>query len=703
VAFDQTQLDHVNMVFRLIVLAHAILGALAAEQGVISSTSANPIRKVVNLLQAMQKKVAEEGEKASELHEKYMCYCKGSGGNLASSISAAETKIPELTASIESGSAEKAQNDGDLKSHQEDRATAKKTMSQATAIRKREKAIFDKSLADNKANVAAVQKATVAIAEGMGGSFLQTANVGVLKALVTSEHDMLTSDRQVVLAFLAGQHEAGYVPASGQIVGILKQMADEMLQDRKDMVSTETDASKSYEGLMSAKKRELAALQKSIETKLERSGSLGVEIATMKNDLEDTSEALDGDRKFAADLKKNCDTRTAIHEQEMNMRAQETVALADTIKILNDDDALELFKKTLPSGSSSLMQVQESSSARRASARQVLSEGSSQLELGQRHGIDFILLALRGQKIGFEKVIELIDALVASLQKEQLDDDNKKEYCAVELDHADDKRKDLENSLSDLQTLIEETKEGIANLAEDIKTLKAGIAALDAAVAEATENRKAENAEYKDLVASNSAAKEVILFAKNRLHKFYSPKLHKSAPTALVQIASHRVVPAPPPATAAAYTKKSEENGGVMSMMDLLVADLDKELTEGETEEKNARSEYEQTMTDSAEKRRQDSKSLTDKESAKADLESSLEQSKDDKMSTAKEHMGTMRYIANLHSECDWLMQYYDVRKTSRADEVDALKGAKSVLSGADYSLLQRDVPVRSRKFLRRA
>merc|ERR1712021_156252 len=109
-----------------------------------------------------------------------------------------------------------------------------------------------------------------------------------------------------------------------------------------------------------------------------------------------------------------------------------------------------------------------------------------------------------------------------------------------------------ERSISDSNTVIEESKEGIATLAEEAKALKAGIVALDKQVSDATEQRKAEEAEHKELMQSNTAAKELILFAKNRLNKFYNPKLA----TAFVQ---DKAAPPPPPATAAAYKKKGEE------------------------------------------------------------------------------------------------------------------------------------------------
>merc|ERR1719422_2326547 len=123
--------------------------------------------------------------------------------------------------------------------------------------------------------------------------------------------------------------------------------------------------------------------------------------------------------------------------------------------------------------------------------------------------------------------------------------------------------------------------------------------------------------------------------------------------------------------------------------MDLLTADLNKEMTEAETDEKNSQSDYEQMMKDSAAKRTADSTALTEKGSAKADMESALQSHTEQKSDASKEHMATMKYISSLHAECDWLLQYFDARKEARAGEVESLKSAKAVLSGADYALLQ--------------
>merc|ERR1719231_663325 len=124
-------------------------------------------------------------------------------------------------------------------------------------------------------------------------------------------------------------------------------------------------------------------------------------------------------------------------------------------------------------------------------------------------------------------------------------------------------------------------------------------------------------------------------------------------------------------------------------MIDLLIRDLDKEMTEASTEEKDAQKEYEEAMDDAAKKRAADVKAMATKEKAKADAEETLSTDSASKKVEEKELMATAQYLGDLHQECDWLMQNYDLRKSARADEVQNLKEAKAVLAGADFSLVQ--------------
>jgi chromosome segregation ATPase len=670
-------------------------GAGAAVHASSTSSGANPIRKVVTMLQMMQKKVEAEGEKEKELFDKFMCYCKNSGGDLAKGIADSEDKVSELPSAVEEAEASLKQLKEDLKKAQTDRAAAKAAIAEATAIREKEAATFASESGDLKTNIAAVKKAVGALEAGAKGSFLQTQAAQVLMALVQSDDKLDDEDRHDLTSFLSGGDGDGYAPQSGAITGILKQMGDTMAATLTDITATEKDSLKTFDQLVKAKTAEIDACTAAIEDKMKRIGDLGVKIVGMKEDLSDAEESLVEDKKYLAELEKGCATKEKEWAERCKMRQEEILALADTIKILNDDDALELFKKTLP-GASSLLQLQVNQKNIKAQVLSMLQtlKGNNK---GDRRRLDLIMLALHGKKVGFEKVIKLIDDMVVLLKTEQQDDEDKKEYCEMQFDQADDKKKALERTEGKLTAAIEDAKETIATLTDEIKALGEGIVELDKSVAEATANRKEENSDFKTLYAGNAAAKEILEFAKNRLNKFYNPKMYKPD-NAFAQVQAHGAPP-PPPETFGAYSKKSEEGGGVIAMIDTLIKELDTEMTEAETEEKLAQEEYEELMADSAEKRAADTKSLADKESQKGDLESELVTLGDEHKATVKELMATEKYIGNLHGECDWLLQYFDVRKEARTGEIDALGKAKAVLNGADFSLVQ----TRSTKFLMRA
>jgi len=641
------------------------------------------------------------------MFEKFMCYCKNGKGALAASIESAKGKNEALAASIKETDSQLTQAKADLKAAQEARAAAKEAVAKATALREKEAAAFAKESGDFKTNLAAMKKATAAISSGMGGAFLQTSAASAIKQLSISM-DMSSMDREVLTSFLSGTSATGYAPASGEIVGILKQMTDTMAKDLADTEATEAAAIKDYDGLMAAKTKEINALTKEVETKTARIGELGVQLVTEKEDLDDTTKALVEDEAFLKDLESSCKTKEAEWATICSIRAEEQLALADTIKILNDDDALELFKKALPAPS--LLQLA-------ANGQAVKSRAIAALKGNGDFRLNLISLALKGKKVSFEKVLVMIDDMSALLKREQNDDNDKKEYCEKMIDQTEDKVKELELSVSDLAKSIADGKESIATLKEEIEGLSDGIKALDKQVAEATEQRKEEHTEATETLASDNAAKELIGVAKNRMNKFYNPKLYKAppkrqlteeeritvnnggtlAPTAApggiagtgVTVFS-QVAPPPPPETAGAYAKKGEESGGVIAMLDMMVADLDKEITTIEVDEKEAQKEYEQFMSDSASKRASDAKSIEDKEGVKADTEARVLKEEEEKASTTKEAMATHEYLAEVHADCDWLLTNFEARKSARAGEVDALTKAKAVLSGADFSLLQR-------------
>jgi len=659
-----------------------------------------------------------------ELFDKFMCNVKTVTAGLEKSIADANERVPQLESGIKETTAEHQQLAEDLKQAKEDREKAEKAMSTATSIRDKESAEYARESASQQSDISAVTKAVKALEKGQagGGAFLQTKASTVLKRLVMSGSiELSTVDRDLLSNFLQGE---GQGPSSGEILGIMKQMHDEMAKDLKDMVADEEGAVADHESLITAKKKEVKANGKAIEVKTGRKGELAVELTKMKNDLEDTLESVAEDSKFMGESKNAAKVKEEEFEAYKKVQAQELVALADTIKLLNDDDALDLFKKSLPSSASSFMQMIVTPKQMKRDALRVL-RGARRHSHKKGHAdprLDLLALWVQGRKGGsFDEVLTKIDRLIGNLKKEQEDDGLKKTWCIAEVDKTEEEVKWTSRTVSDVQKVIASAKEDLKAILAEIATVSKGIKELDGSVEAATEQRKAESSVSNNLLAENGAAKQLLQMAKTRLNKFYNPKLAEAPAKAeepalvqeelvdrgddsdedgapsFVQVSEHSDLDDQEATDDAEHdyitsdadqtlVHKKQASGGVLEMLSNLKEDLSVQIKQIETEEKEAQKDYEVFMKDSSDKRSIDSKAVADKESAKAKIETELQKGKMKLEGQQGSLLESQTELRELHNDCDWLLKNFDARKSAREDETDALTKARAVLSGADYS-----------------
>merc|ERR1719156_505593 len=304
--------------------------------------------------------------------------------------------------------------------------------------------------------------------------------------------------------------------------------------------------------------------------------------------------------------------------------------------------------------------------------------------------------SLKSKKVDFSKVLEQIDGMVDVLKKEQADDDSQKDFCNADLAKAEDEKSATESAIETSTAAISEMSSSSASLADEIKTLNAEVVALDKAVAEATEQRKAEHAEFLQFQTENNAAVQLIEKAKNHLFKFYRPNLHKEAPKKeltdeeKILAASGRsdmiatdapVMIAGTTETWGAYQKKDGKSNGVIALMEMLVKELQGDMTTAEHDEETGQKDYERLMANSQASREQNVEGITDKEAAKADMDVKVEQAKQ-QLSSQQAALGNVKqYILTLHGQCDFLTENYDLRKAARTSELESLANAKAVLS----------------------
>ena len=195
-----------------------------------------------------------------------------------------------------------------------------------------------------------------------------------------------------------------------------------------DAQKAEAECKANCAGLIEEKKEELATLTATVEAKLTQQGDLAIEVESLKNDVAEMKRTLTADQELAAKLAESCSSQSSQWEELQKSRAQELLPIHDTIKLLNDDDALELFKAILPSPPP--VQIRSRTVVLPSQALEDIRRLSSALH-DVASNLKLIDLALREKSVDFSKIISMIDEMVTSLHAKHGDDGSKKAYEKV--------------------------------------------------------------------------------------------------------------------------------------------------------------------------------------------------------------------------------------------------------------------------------
>ena len=159
---------------------------------------------------------------------------------------------------------------------------------------------------------------------------------------------------------------------------------------------------------------------------------------------------------LAAKLAESWDNQSSELEERRKSRAEDILAIHATIKLLNNDDALELFKAALTSPS--LVQVRQSTVAVVGRAVDEL-RWSFRMLSNSASNLKLISVAFNGKSADFSKVISMIDEVVTLLKEEQGEDDGKKAYGTKSFGQTEDEAKVLAHQVSGHRDVIADYKD----------------------------------------------------------------------------------------------------------------------------------------------------------------------------------------------------------------------------------------------------
>merc|ERR1719313_2244889 len=640
----------------------------------------------------MQKQLEKEAEEDEEIYEKLACWCETNDKEKTKAIADAEAHIQDLTSTIEELAATSARLNTEIKNLDKEVAENQEALDQAKAMRAKELAEFNAEEKDVLLNIQALKNAIIVLSKHNPGAALlqlstsQSQDVATMLAGVMSRNAVMLdgvltpTQKRIVNAFVQAPEDyfdaeptfkQSYAPASGQIFGILKQMKETFESNLSTSQKEELASQKAYEELKKAKEEEIAAGQDAIDTKTNELATTDEKLALSKQDMEDTKAGLSEDEAFLLMLKEKCQGADQEYEERQKTRAMEIEAVSKALAYLTSDEARDLFSKTF---NPALVQKTSSSSNRQAQASKLLA-GIARKNNNPR----LLQLAMSVKLNAFTKVKKAIDDMIAQLLKEKQDEIKLKDFCRESFyqNEMNTERKTREKE--DLKKLISDLEMTIDSLAKAIETLKAEIAEMNTQMKRAGEDREKANKEFQLTVADQRATVKLLNAALQVLKSVYD----KKAKMALAQT-SNKAAPPPPPGFK--EYKKNAAAGGVMGMIQSIIDDakaLEAEATRAEEESQKA---YEDFVTETQASIEEKSKDIVNKSEEKAKAEEDKTQAETDKENVMLELDQLSNEAADLHKTCDFVMKNFDIRQSARDEEIEGLKKAKAILSGAKFS-----------------
>jgi hypothetical protein len=672
-----------RVAFTCLVLAIAGRSVAIADD----EDNASPVKKVLKLLKDMQGQLEAEKEHEEEVYAKLSCWCEVNGKEKDAAVDAALRKTAELESTINALIAKASDVEGSIKSLTEETVANKESLKAAEELRAKERAEFNGEDKELLLSVDSIKNALVIlsrhqsflqVSSGFPSAFLEAKKA--VKKLLDDHDDLLNqildpNDKDLVQQFVqAGGQEAIKTKNMGEIVGILKQMKETFESNMSKMTADENKAEEEFAQLKAAKTEEIQSGEDLISSKEQLLAKTNSKKAEAKEDLQDTTAALNADQAFLLDLKKRCSVSDSEWQERQKTRAAEISAVSEAIAIIAGDDAHDTFGRAF-----SFLQVAGESradKARRAKARSILMR-----QAGKDASASLLAVASAVELDAFSRVSEMINKMIADIEQESKDEKEHKDYCEAELHTNEMATMDNDNLMKDLTAQVADLGAQIDTFTDEIAQLKASISEMYIQMQRASENRQVENKQFQTTVADQRATQVILLKALDRLNVFYDQALLQTKPKhkALIQAKQ-----APPPGLS--DYKSNAGAGSVLTMLKEVIQDAKNMEKTAIKDEQDASDGYVAFVHQTYEAVAAAQSATVDKQEAKAQAEKAQIGKAEDLKSAQAEAETLNNVLAQLHSSCDFVMQNFELRQEARVNEVASLQETLAALKTSDAS-----------------
>jgi hypothetical protein len=634
------------------------------------------VSKVISLLKDMQAQLEKEGKEDEEVYAKVSCWCETNGGDKLKAVEDAEAKLTELQSTIESATAKSAQISQEIADLEAEIADNQAALDKATAIREKALEEFTAEEKDLLQSVQALKDAIVVLSKHHDAPEEELLSIAAMVKHQLHKHAKLLRARNPAGGLAVALTQGEYAPQSGEIFGILQQMKETFETNLSASQKQEMQEQAGYEELKTAKLAEIGAGESQLAQKRQLLAETDEKAATAKQDLEDTREALTADQKFLLDLKQKCAEMDTEMEARKKARAEEIAAVGEALSILSGDDAHDLFSKTL-----GFVQLSSASAdSRRARAAKLLASEANRL-----HSPELATVAVNVRLDAFTKVKAAIDKMVTELEAQQADEVKHRDFCTTGLAQTEKEQQLKGRDLDSLAAHIEDLGATADTLGEEIAGLKGEIAEMTTQVKRAGEDRESQNADFQQTVSDQRAAQTVLQRAVEVLEKVYAQKGSSLVEVRLHSDGEHKQ-PGPPPPPGFKEYKKAGGGTGVIGMIKQVIADAARMEKDAIQAEQDSQAAYESFVQESNNSVATKQRSITNKMEAKAEADAGKTAAIEDQKVAEADLQRMKNEEADLHKSCDFVLQNFEIRQAARAQEVEALRQAKAILSGATFT-----------------
>jgi len=682
------------------VLARPPLALAAVKAG------QSPMSKVVTLLTELKARIEGDGMMEQKSYDKYACWCEHKLEEKAKAIDDAKIKIEELQALILKLAGDLGAHGAEIKQLEKDIAENLQAQKEATEIRDKEYAEYEEEKTEAEQCIGALEAAITALT-GVGvkkeKGFLQTLHesqfvsiaAGLRSTLQKAAEDNFVSDSDLeavhsfldqslklqptgaVAALETSQNPFGdYAPRSTVIQGILKGMYDAFTHSLEKANGEEADKQKAFEELMATKQAELETLKAALEKETTDFAEKTKLKADSKTELDATKEQLKADEKFFEETKAGCKEKATIWSMITRHRIEELQSIIKAIEILSSPEAVKTFQEATTNTEMSFLQLSGRNDAY-ARLRDLAAKYDS-LGLAQ--------IAVRVKTGGhFDKVIVMIDEMIALLRKEGQDDIEHRDRCQSGITKNGNDKEDIAHDIEMAEEELGITQNKQKVTQQELNAVLSEIEATKKAMEDRLELRNEERKAFELALEDDVNAVTLIGLAIEALESFY--KNNKMPLPELLQRRDPEYTidddKAPETSFGNEYKSRSSESGGIISILAMLKEDFEKEIKVGREDDAKAQDKYEEDRAALKE-------TLDAQEATKLSLEKELVElgNKITDLTTlldmkGKEQEEAEKMSAALGKSCAWVETHFDSRREKRQREIDGLMEAKNILAQA--------------------